>query len=253
MAVPEATLSHLNRADGSATYSSNGYTVVGAVNGPIEVQRRDELPEEAAIEVNIRPAVGVGSTKERYLESILQSTLRRIILTHTFPRTLIQLTLQVVNTPAPFDCPFTSSPLPLLPALLETAMLALLSASLPLASTYTSVGLALAMPSPVKKKASLSATAIMPIDDKALEQASSIHVFAFTADGDLLVAESEGLFAPEYWEHAYDRALELCIGSKDGRAEGEMVVEGEPEDRNESQWLRSVMQEKAEQEQRWKT
>lgn len=35
--------------------------MIGAVNGPIEVQRRDELPEEAAIEVNIRPAVGVGS------------------------------------------------------------------------------------------------------------------------------------------------------------------------------------------------
>ncbi len=51
----------LHRADGSATYSANGYTVVGVVNGPLEVQRRDELPEEAAIEVNIRPAIGVGS------------------------------------------------------------------------------------------------------------------------------------------------------------------------------------------------
>lgn len=61
MTIPTAQLSQLHRADGSATYSSGGYTVIGAVNGPIEVQRRDELPEEAAIEVNIRPAVGVGS------------------------------------------------------------------------------------------------------------------------------------------------------------------------------------------------
>ena len=51
----------LHRADGSATASANGYTVVGAVNGPLEVQRRDELPEEATIEVNIRPATGVAS------------------------------------------------------------------------------------------------------------------------------------------------------------------------------------------------
>jgi exosome complex component RRP46 len=51
----------LHRADGSATYSANGYTVLGAVNGPIEVQRRDELPEEAAIEIIVRPASGVGS------------------------------------------------------------------------------------------------------------------------------------------------------------------------------------------------
>ncbi len=55
------TLSSLHRADGSATYSSNGYSVIAAVNGPIEVQRRDELPEEAAVDVAVRPASGVGS------------------------------------------------------------------------------------------------------------------------------------------------------------------------------------------------
>lgn len=61
MVAPTVTLTHLNRADGSATYTHNGYSIIGAVNGPIDVQRRDELPEEAAIEVNIRPAMGVGS------------------------------------------------------------------------------------------------------------------------------------------------------------------------------------------------
>lgn len=57
---PTAVLSQLHRADGSATYSDNGYSIVGAVNGPIEVLRRDELPEEAAIDVIVRPASGVG-------------------------------------------------------------------------------------------------------------------------------------------------------------------------------------------------
>jgi exosome complex component RRP46 len=57
---PTAVLSLLPRADGSATFSQNGYTVTGAVNGPIEVQRRDELPEEAVIDVLVRPAAGVG-------------------------------------------------------------------------------------------------------------------------------------------------------------------------------------------------
>lgn len=55
-------LSHLNRADGSATYSHAGYTIIGAVNGPVEVQRRDELPEEATVEVTVRPATGVGGS-----------------------------------------------------------------------------------------------------------------------------------------------------------------------------------------------
>ena len=58
--MENSTLNPLHRADGSATYSSNGCSVLAAVNGPIEVQRRDELPEEAAIDVAIRPAIGVG-------------------------------------------------------------------------------------------------------------------------------------------------------------------------------------------------
>lgn len=106
-------LSNLGRADGSASYSSNGYTVIAAVNGPIEVQRRDELPEEAAVDVVVRPAIGVGGShylccllrpsltickgvRERYLESIVQRTLRQVILISAHPRTLIQVTLQII-------------------------------------------------------------------------------------------------------------------------------------------------------------
>lgn len=58
--MPSATLSPLHKTDGSATYAHNGFSIIGGVNGPIEVQRRDELPEEAAIDVVVRPAAGVG-------------------------------------------------------------------------------------------------------------------------------------------------------------------------------------------------
>lgn len=60
-AAPQATLTHLHRADGSATYAHAGYKAIGAVSGPVEVSRREEIPEEASVEVNIRPAIGVGS------------------------------------------------------------------------------------------------------------------------------------------------------------------------------------------------
>ena len=62
---PVASFDTVHNADGSATFSCNGFVVVGAVNGPIEVPRKDELPEEAAIEVILRPAVGVGSQETR--------------------------------------------------------------------------------------------------------------------------------------------------------------------------------------------
>lgn len=59
-AAPEVALSVLPRADGSATYSYNGYNVTASVNGPIEAQRRDEHPYEAHVDVIVRPAAGVG-------------------------------------------------------------------------------------------------------------------------------------------------------------------------------------------------
>jgi len=114
---PSVSFSPLYGADGSATFSQNGYTVIGSVNGPIEITRRDELSEEAAIDVVVRPAVGAGGkmalnqniftkltlmpgTRERHLESIIQSTLRQLILIQNYPRTLIQVTLQITETPA---------------------------------------------------------------------------------------------------------------------------------------------------------
>ena len=40
----------------------------------------------------------VTGVRERHLESILQSTLRHVILVSAHPRTLIQLTLQIVSS-----------------------------------------------------------------------------------------------------------------------------------------------------------
>ncbi|UPX14740.1 exosome non-catalytic core subunit rrp46 [Ascochyta rabiei] len=77
MVAPEVTLTHLNRADGSATYTHHGYSIIGAVNGPIEVQRRDEQPEEATLEVNVRPSAGVGSTSPLHNTRVQLLTLRQ--------------------------------------------------------------------------------------------------------------------------------------------------------------------------------
>lgn len=57
---PEAALSLLPKADGSATYSYAGYTITASANGPIEAPRRDEHPYEALVDVVVRPVSGVG-------------------------------------------------------------------------------------------------------------------------------------------------------------------------------------------------
>lgn len=63
-AEPAAELSHLSKADGSATFSHGGFTVTAAVNGPIEAPRRDENAFEALVDVAIRPAAGVGGMRQ---------------------------------------------------------------------------------------------------------------------------------------------------------------------------------------------
>ncbi len=73
---PDMKISHLHRADGSATYSEGAFTIIGAVNGPVEAQRRDELAEEAVIDVTVRPASGVGGMQYSLLifDSCIQAT-----------------------------------------------------------------------------------------------------------------------------------------------------------------------------------
>lgn len=76
-----ATFGTLHRADGSVTYSCNGFSVIGGANGPVEVQRRDELPQEASIDVVVRPVAGVGGIKS-VLKFRLSTYLADIILKH---------------------------------------------------------------------------------------------------------------------------------------------------------------------------
>ncbi|KAF2746097.1 hypothetical protein M011DRAFT_478483 [Sporormia fimetaria CBS 119925] len=244
--APEVLLSPLHRADGSATYTQNGYSIIGAVNGPIEVLRKDELPSEATLEVHVRPAVGVGSPKERHLETLLTSTLRSIILTHHLPRTLIQLTLQVRSIPAEDAICGVSAYLTLLPHLINTSLLSLLSSSIPLRTTVTAALV-------VSPTSSPTMPLVMPTAQEILRagRIKHAHVFAFDGERKMVVCESEGSFTFEEWEEAWEVAEDVCC--RDGGVGlGEaMQVDGQSE--NLEGWLREVVRRKVEGEQRWKS
>ncbi|KAF1957813.1 hypothetical protein CC80DRAFT_442748 [Byssothecium circinans] len=244
--APEAILSHLHRADGSATYTHNGYCIIGAVNGPVEVMRRDEVPEEATVEVNVRPAVGVGSPKERHLETLLHNTLRSIILTRSIPRTLVQITLQVRSLPEEESSCGVSSTLTILPHLLHTALLALLSASIPLSTVLTSTLIAI----PENSLPITSPTATELFHAKPIR---SVHVFAFSGHGSMLLNESDGKFSFEEWDEAAETAEEICCREEGGVELGEgMEVDGK-EGGNLDAWLREIVRKKVQWETRWKS
>ncbi|PSK35991.1 Exosome complex component RRP46 [Elsinoe australis] len=230
MAVIEASLGPLHRADGSATYSHAGYSVICAVNGPIEVQRRDEIPDEAAIEVNVRPAVGVGGPKERHLETLIHSTLRHLILIHLHPRTLIQITLQILTLPeSESDLP-PSSHTHLIPPLLNASSIALLHAAIPLSTTLTSTIVCLPhSKSSDPVKASSSTAPITDPSPAQLKSSRSSHVFAFASNGDVVLAESEGVFTIDEFERAGEVARGICLGEAMVGKDGDVEMEGEEE------------------------
>ncbi|KAH7319956.1 hypothetical protein B0I35DRAFT_224285 [Stachybotrys elegans] len=207
LSEPTADLSILPKADGSATYSYGGYTVTTAVNGPVEVQRRDENPFEAVVDVTVRPAAGIGATAERQLESILQAAIRQLIPVRDFPRTLIQVTLQVMETPADVysNAKIVQAQLDLsiIPALLHAAVLGLLTGAVPLKGIATAVTLAMAEGEDGQR-------IVVSPTIKQAQDAKSVHTLGFTSRDELLLSESRGSFTLEEWQEILDIGQRVC-------------------------------------------
>ncbi len=160
--------------------------------------------------------------------------------------------------------------LPLLPALLQTALLALLAASVPLSTTYTSTVLAVQPFQQSHRSTPSSETAatrlISDPSPQQLRSATSVHVLTFASanDGGLLLAESEGDFDMSVWEEVYHEAERICRGEAggvgDGNWDGEDVSMGDDTDEKGADGkgkslegaLRDVVREKVERDVRWR-
>lgn len=103
MVGPTASLSSLSRTDGSASFKcpTTGYNVLGSVNAPVELPaRRDALkPEEATVEVFVKPGNTTAGVGERYVEGILRTMLQKVILGRErgFPRRGVVITLAIIG------------------------------------------------------------------------------------------------------------------------------------------------------------
>lgn len=234
---PQIIQHPLARADGSTAFSSELYTVIAGVNGPVEVQRRDELPEEAAIEVNLRPASGVGGPRERWLESILQSVLKSILLVHLHPRTLIQITLQITKEPA-VKFQRTAADITILPTLINAAFSAIVDGALPLAAT-TSAVLAI-----IGEDGSV----VLDPQEKQIARSKSIHAMAFDQHGAQLMDESSGNFTADVWEKVYEVAQQACAAAI---AKTDDAVMGNA-DAGDETWLRQKLEGEAKLADAWR-
>ena len=234
----ELTHHPLTRADGSATFSSNLYTVLVAVNGPVEVQRRDELPEEAAIEVNIRPFSGVGGPRERCLEENFASLLRSLLLVHMHPRTLVQITLQVTKEPS-LRIKQAFKDVALVPVLANAAFLALVDGALPLEKTMTAcLGLI-----------SNEDEVVVDPAEKDLVSCKSVHTMVYSSQGEMLHNQSAGVFYVKQWKEVAARLKEIAMSAIAQAGEDESMVNGASE---MTPWLRQALEENVERAGAWR-
>lgn len=236
--VPQITTSSLNRADGSSTYTDTLFSIVAAVNGPVEVSRRDELPEEATIEVNIRPGSGVGGSRERWLESVLHAVLRSVVLVHLHPRTLLQVTLQVVREPG-IKFSKGRGEVAMLPSLVNAAFLALVDGGLPLETTLNAALVTVGK----------SGETVVAPGVKELEVCESVHAMAFAAHGGLVLDESTGSFEMGVWEIVAEKAKERCLAAIANEGEDEAMANGDVE---QEPWLRQALEEKVRDANSWR-
>ncbi|KAI9892941.1 MAG: exosome non-catalytic core subunit rrp46 [Vezdaea aestivalis] len=201
--MPSANnLSVLPHTDGSAIYSANGFAITGSVYGPIEPLRRDEQPEECVVEVFVRPASGPGGVRERHLETLVKSTLRAVLILTDHPRCLIQVTLQVVEVPDTMkDATQADSFLPVIPALLCTAQLALVDAGLPLRTTFASTLVV-----------AFGGTKLAAGLDLYRWEGASVHAVAFTSTGEMLLCESEGRCSFQVMKNVWALGKVTCLG-----------------------------------------
>ncbi|SMN17979.1 similar to Saccharomyces cerevisiae YGR095C RRP46 Exosome non-catalytic core component [Maudiozyma saulgeensis] len=88
---------YLENVDGSCLYSLNSTKVIAAVTGPVEPKARQELPTQLALEINIRPACGVPTTREVNIQDKVRAVITPTLALYKYPRQLCQITLQLLQ------------------------------------------------------------------------------------------------------------------------------------------------------------
>jgi exosome complex component RRP46 len=133
--------------------------------------------------------------------------------------------------------------LPILAVLLQTSVLALLSAATPLGMTMASTIFAITREGRIVRDPSLV----------QVQEASSVHVMAFSSQGDLLLNQSEGEFTMDQWDEVYAKAEVACRGSEpDGGDVMKDIGEGEAGG-GMMEFIKTVIEEKVESDLHWRT
>lgn len=182
----------LSEVDGSAKLLMNSTNVLCAVTGPVEPKARQELPTEMALEVIVRPAKGVPTPREKYLEDKIRAIFTPLITRHKYPRQLCQITCQIMEAGENEQLHNQKE----LSACVNSALLALVNAGVALNDLAAAVTIAVIDDQSQENKAQY----IIGPSDEELEKSSSVHTIAMEVGDNgkkvkrVLLIESNGIF-----------------------------------------------------------
>ncbi|KAJ5717950.1 Exoribonuclease phosphorolytic domain 2 [Penicillium malachiteum] len=220
MAAPTASISDAFRADGSASYKCpvTGYRVLAAVNAPVELPARKGAlkPQEATVEVLIRPGKISPSVVEKSSESILRRMLASVILRRHagYPRRGVVITLAVVEGE---PVGRSGTYLPLMPALLHSSLLALMSAAVPLSCTFMTLFFAVTRSDEIVRDPTPA----------VMNDAESLHVISFSSTGRTLLDLVDGPCDLEIWATIRQQAKDIFQGAAVPGPDGDISMDEE--------------------------
>ncbi|XP_054153883.1 exosome complex component RRP46-like [Oppia nitens] len=103
--IQSVVLSNLNRSDGSSLYSFGDTVVQTSVFGPTEVHQNKEDPTGCALDVHYRRLIrniNRDDPQTKAIERFLHSNLLSILYARLYPRTLLTVTLQELQSGGSF-------------------------------------------------------------------------------------------------------------------------------------------------------
>lgn len=179
----------LKNSDGSAEWecgrSPQAVRVVCAVNGPIEVKLRDELPQDAAVELVYRRNVGLPMIREQLIQDRISTALLAVVRRDLMPRRLVQVVVQLLEA---WEQPEGLALVAEISEAINCMSVALARSGVPLK------GLLAARSYYIDANKSVWPSTVPPTADIL-----STHAVAFTyingAVGDLVMVESSGSFS----------------------------------------------------------
>ncbi|QEU60943.1 Rrp46 [Kluyveromyces lactis] len=202
----ETTTHILGHVDGSSVVSNSGTKVICSVSGPMEPKSRQELPTQLALEIIVKPAEGVQSTREKLMEDQIRSVLTPVLARYLHPRQFVQICFQILEAGESRDYTVKE-----VSVCVNAAVLALVDAGVPLLSmcSGTCIGI-----TTEEKKLVVNPT------ESQLAKCESVHVYCLelgkNENGDidvrnLLLLDSLGSFDESQLFKVLETGEKECI------------------------------------------